>query len=283
MSNNATRAALATTAGAGNRAPSETSATNDLRALIQQQKTGIASALSGTALDPERFTRIALTVVRQNNKLMACRANTVLGALMTCAQLGLEPGPLGEAYLVPYGDVCTFLPGYRGLVKLAWNSGQIKHIDADVVYEDDLFDYEKGTNPFLRHKPARGERNTVAGATHAYAVVSMINGGSSFVVLNVEEVERIRRTYSKGSHKNDNPWQTEWAEMAKKTVLRRLSKIMPLSAGVNLALAAEGTVRTNVEQSIEEAAATIDGEVISTESDPKVPVNGDGTNREENR
>ncbi len=72
--------------------------------------------------------------------------------------------------------------------------------------------------------------------------------------------------------------------MAKKTVLRRLSKIMPLSAGVNLALAAEGTVRTNVEQSIEEAAAaTIDGEVVSTDPDPNVPVNGDGTNREENR
>lgn len=283
MSNNAARHALATTASPGNRAPAETSATNDLRALIQQQKTGIASALSGTALDPERFTRIALTVVRQNRKLMACRANTVLGALMTCAQLGLEPGPLGEAYLVPYGDVCTFLPGYRGLVKLAWNSGQIKHIDADVVYEDDLFDYEKGTSPFLRHKPARGERNTVNGATHAYAVVSMTNGGSSFVVLSVEEVERIRRTYSKSGHKNDNPWQTEWSEMAKKTVLRRLSKIMPLSAGVNLALAAEGTVRTNVEQSIEEAAATVDGEVVAAETGPNVPVNGDGTAPEENR
>ena len=283
MSNNATRNALATTASTGSRTPAETSATNDLRALIQQQKTGIASALSGTALDPERFTRIALTVVRQNNKLMTCRANTVLGALMTCAQLGLEPGPLGEAYLVPYGDVCTFLPGYRGLVKLAWNSGQIKHIDADVVYEDDLFDYEKGTSPFLRHKPARGERNTVNGATHAYAVVSTTNGGSSFVVLSVEEVERIRRTYSKSGHKNDNPWQTEWSEMAKKTALRRLSKIMPLSAGVNLALAAEGTVRTNVEQSIEEAAATIDGEVVAAEAGPNVPVNGDGTAPEENK
>lgn len=283
MSNNTARHALATTASPGNRAPAETSVTNDLRALIQQQKTGIASALSGTALDPERFTRIALTVVRQNRKLMACRANTVLGALMTCAQLGLEPGPLGEAYLVPYGDVCTFLPGYRGLVKLAWNSGQIKHIDADVVYEDDLFDYEKGTSPFLRHKPARGERNTVNGATHAYAVVSMTNGGSSFVVLSVEEVERIRRTYSKSGHKNDNPWQTEWSEMAKKTVLRRLSKIMPLSAGVNLALAAEGTVRTNVEQSIEEAAATIDGEVVAAETGPNVPVSGDGLAPEENK
>lgn len=265
MSNNSARAALSERKQQGQMVNNEG---RDLKTLIEQQKSGITSALTGTALNAERFTRIALTVVRQTPRLLECRSNTVLGALMTSAQLGLEPGTLGEAYLIPYKDVCTFVPGYRGLIKLAWNSGQIRHIDADVVHEEDPFDFEKGTNPFLRHKPVANERHSIQGINHVYAVATMTNGGSTFVVLSVDEVERIRQSYSKGSTKTDNPWQTEWAEMAKKTALRRLAKTIPLSTSVNLALAAEGTVRDSVEESVEDVAGSfIDGEVINEDTD----------------
>ncbi|MDQ0376631.1 recombinase RecT [Amycolatopsis thermophila] len=242
----------------------------DLRSLINQQKSGIVSALAGTALNAERFTRIALTVVRRTPKLLDCEADTVLGALMTSAQLGLEPGPLGEAYLVPYGRVCTFIPGYRGLVKLAWQSGMVANIDAEVVYEGEPFDYEKGTESFLRHKPTREERNSIEGATHVWAAVKMTNGGSAFTVMHAREVERIRRTYSKGSHKDDSPWKTEWASMGKKTALRQLSKIIPLSVSLNIALAAENTVRRTVEGHVEDHVNhgdVLDGEIVR-EDDP---------------
>ena len=271
MSNNSLRTALAT-----KREERKTELTSsdgmDIRALIQSQKRGIEAALSGTALNAERFTRIALTLTRKDPELQKCRAETLLGALMTSAQLGLEPGPLGEAYFIRFGDECTFVPGYRGLVKLAWNSGQLRHIDADVVLDGEVFEYEKGTDPYLRHKPGGSERHTKEGVTHAYAVASMANGGNAFSVLNVKEVERIRRAYSKG--KKRSPWDTDWAEMAKKTALRRLTKMLPLSASVNLALSLEGSVRSTVTESVEEAAVTIDGEIVpngDTVEDPNAP------------
>lgn len=260
MSNNSLRNALSTQRE--KKSDLESADGRDLRALVTQQRSGIEAALAGTALNAERFTRIALTILKKTPKLLECRSDTFLGALMTSAQLGLEPGPLGEAHLVPYGDVCTFVPGYRGLIKLAWNSGQLRHIDADVVLDGEEFDYAKGTEPFLRHKPGGSERHTKDGVTHVYAVASMTNGGNAFTVLNIKEVERIRRTYAKGLGKKDHPWNTEWAEMAKKTALRRLAKVLPMSASVNLALNLEGSVRNSLDTSVEEVAATIDGEVV---------------------
>lgn len=265
MSNNGLRTALAQRGEKKNELV--TSDGYDIRRLISHQKSAIESALAGTALNAERFARIALTVVRKDPELQQCTGESLLGALMTAAQLGLEPGPLGEAYLIRYGDECTFIPGYRGLVKLAWNSGQLRHIDADVVLGGELFEYEKGTDPFLRHRPGGGERHTKEGVTHVYAVASMVNGGNAFTVLNIKEVERIRIAYSKGKRKN--PWNTEWSEMAKKTALRRLAKILPMAASVNLALALEGTVRRSLGESVEEAAATIEGEVVPNDVEPE--------------
>lgn len=251
-SNANTRTALAQRGAAEKRA-------DGLRVLLDRQRPEIARALTGTALDPERFTRVALTVIRQNPQLQRCKPESLLGALMTAAQLGLEPGPLGEAYLVPFGDNVTFIPGYRGLIKLAWQSGQLRHISAHVVYTADVFDYSLGLEPTLVHRPARGSRGD---AVYAYAVAQLVNGGTEFVVLTIGEIEALRRR-SRAAEKG--PWVTDWEAMARKTAVRQLIRWLPLSTTVHRAVVAEGTVRTDLDP---DAVETLDGEVVDETDEP---------------
>lgn len=142
---------------------------------------------------------------------------------MTSAQLGLEPGPLGEAYLVPFGRKVTFIAGYRGLIKLAWQSGQVRTISAHVVREGDEFSFSYGLNPDLHHRPALRDRGV---AVAAYAAATLTNGGSAFEVMALDEVERVR---GRSQSSKAGPWVTDWDEMARKTPLRRLAKWLPLS------------------------------------------------------
>lgn len=228
-----------TTRAAGAVAQQQNGGKPTLSQLIEQMKPEIGRALP-KHLNADRMARIALTLIRQTPKLAQCTPESFLGALMTASQLGLEPGPLGESYLVPYGNQVTFIPGYRGLVKLAWNSGQLKNFDAHVVYENDDFDYEYGLTPFLRHKPTRGERGKV---TDVYAVATLQNGGSAFVVMSLEDVAAIRKR-SKAS--SAGPWVTDWEAMAKKTAVKQLIRWLPLSTEmqqVNQAAQLDGTVR----------------------------------------
>jgi len=231
-----------------------------LRQLIDRMRPEIARALP-KHMDPDRIARIAITLVGGNQQLAACTSESFLGALMTAAQLGLEPGPLGEAYLVPYGRTVTFIPGYKGLIKLAWQSQQLKHIDAHEVYEADEFDFAYGLNPFLEHKPARGKKR--GKVTDVYAVATFLNGGSAFVVMSVDDVEEIRAR-SKAS--KNGPWVTDWNAMAKKTALRQLAKFLPMSTELrafNQAATLDGSVRTDYEAPVDEALPTwIEGQVV---------------------
>lgn len=183
---------------------------------------------------------------------------------MTSAQLGLEPGPLGEAYLVPYGDQVTFIPGYRGLIKLAWNSGQLRTIAARVVHENDEFSYAYGLHPDLVHKPGRGDRG---GITDVYAAATLLDGGAEFEVMSVAEVEAIRARSRAGKK---GPWVTDWEAMSRKTCVRQLAKWLPMATTLNRALAVEGSVRTELAaDALDELTADPDG-VIDTEPEPSI-------------
>lgn len=213
-------------------------------------------------------------MIRQSPKLQRCRPESLLGALMTSAQLGLEPGPLGEAYLVPYGEQVTFIPGYRGLLKLAWNSGQLKHISARVVHDADLFDYAYGLHPDLTHKPARGDRGAI---TDVYACAVLLDGGAEFEVLSVADVESVR-TRSRAA--KDGPWVTDWEAMARKTAVRQLAKWLPMATTLTRAIVAEGSVRTELDpevldtfdaEQLDEPAEDTPGEHEQAPADPADP------------
>jgi recombination protein RecT len=205
----------------------ELSPTQQVRGMTSE----FALALGGQQL-AERFVRVALTAMGRNPDLANCTRETLLGTLMTCAQLRLEPNdPRGLAYLIPFKNTkahtteATLIIGYKGLVDLAYRSGQIKTIAAEPVHENDFFREQRWPRQ-LTHRAADGDRGKV---TTYYAAVQYKDGGEDFAVMSVDEIERHRDLYSKGHKRDDSPWRTNFDAMARKTVLRRLSKMMPLS------------------------------------------------------
>lgn len=205
-------------------------------AYIKQMESQIAQVLP-KHITLERLTRISLTTIRTNPKLLECTVPSLLAAVMQSAQLGLEPGLLGHCYIIPYGKEATFVIGYKGMIDLARRSGNIKSIYAHAVYENDDFDYEYGLNPGLKHKPAMTNRGQFLGA---YAVAHFNDGGYQFEFMPKEEID-IRRKRSKAS--NSGPWVTDYEEMAKKTVVRHMFKYLPLSIEVMQSAAQDETVK----------------------------------------
>jgi recombination protein RecT len=190
--------------------------------LLDKSKPEIAKALPNN-LTPDRVVRIVLTELRNNPKLQACRPLSILAAVMQASQLGLEIGnALGHAYLIPYKDEARLQIGYKGHIALIRRSGEIKTLYAKEVYEGDTFEYEYGTDPHIKHIPS----NTDGHITHVYAVCILTNGGIEFDVMTIGEVERHRDRFTKATRTTD-PWATDFAEMAKKTVLLRLGKRLP--------------------------------------------------------
>lgn len=225
------------TTGSSENLPAE--AGFSLGQLIKANHKAIASVLP-KHVTPERMARLALAEARRNPQLLEADAGTFIGALIQASSLGLEPGPAGLGYLIPRFNKHTrllevqFQAGYKGLMKLARNSGEVGSIMAEVVCEGDLFEYMLGTNPFLKHKPALSGRGPV---THVYAVAHLHNSDDwQFTVMTTDEVEKVR---DRAKATGFSPWQTDWEEMAKKTVLRRLMKYMPFSAEVMGAIGAE--------------------------------------------
>ena len=237
-------------------APAVQNGKPSLAQLITQMKPEIARALP-KHLNPDRMARIATTALRQTPALARCTPESFLGALLTASQLGLEPGPTGDAYLVPYGNVCTFVPGYRGLIRLARNSGQLRDIWAEVVFANDVFSYSLGLHRDLVHVPAKGDRGT---PVYVYAAAELADGGRPFVVMSVDEVEAIRGRSKAG---RNGPWVTDWSAMAKKTAVKQLAKWLPLNAEVAAAMSLDGSVRTEIGALADVAPTYIEGEVES--------------------
>lgn len=224
------------------RPPAET-----LAGYLERQKPAILAALPKN-VDVDRFTRIVLTTVRTNPRLLECDPMSLLAATMQAAQLGLEPGSgLGEAYIIPYQREATFQMGYKGAVKLARNSGDISGIWAEAVYLGDRLEVVQGSNPSITHLPdlTNPDRGTWEQVVSVYAVARLASGISQFVVMGRAEIERHRDRYAKAARTKDSPWSDPLGavEMAKKTAVIRLCKMLPLSAEAARAFNLDGAVR----------------------------------------
>ena len=215
---------------------------------LEQRKTSIEEVLHGDgvrkalndvlpkAMDLPRFTRIALSTLKKNQDLAQCDSSSFFNALLQSAVLGLEPNtPMGHSYLIPYGRECTLVVGYQGYMELAYRSGAVTDIHANVVRLGDEFDWAEGTAPFITHKPlAKPESYTRSGTTyltgrdttHAYAFARLLDGGQVQVVMLKEEIDAIR---SRSSTANKGPWVTDPVAMQKKTAIRQLRKFLPMS------------------------------------------------------
>ena len=195
-------------------------------------KKGAIQGRLPTHLSADRLIKIALTAVAKNPKILDCDRESIMLSVMQAAELGLEPGgALGEGYLVPYGRTCQFIPGYRGFISLARRSGQIVSIEAHAVYEKDEFVVEFGLDPKLVHRPTlAAERGEVVAF---YAVACLVGGGVQHDYMTRADVDAIRKRSRAAS---SGPWVTDYNEMGKKTVIRRLFKTLPVSVELCRAL-----------------------------------------------
>lgn len=206
--------------------------------LMKQFKTQIAQSLP-KHLNNDRVTRIVLNEFRRNPALLECEPFSVIGSIVQSAQLGLEIGSgLGHAYLVPYGKECQFIPGYKGLADLTRRTGKIKGIWSEVVLTGDYFFHGfKMGRPILDFTPNDDvDRADETLITHAFCVAEFDNGSFVWEVMSRSEIERVK---SKRKNKYDGVWKEHYAEMCKKTVLRRAVKKLPMSPELVDALEAD--------------------------------------------
>lgn len=257
-------------------------ATNTLADQIRAMEKQYQAAMPRGA-EAAQLVRDALTALRMTKNLAKCDAPSVLGSLMTCAQLGLRPGVLGHAWLLPFwtskhhqdengrwvgGYKAQLVIGYQGLIELAHRSGKIASLIARTVYEGDEFDVDYGIADTLVHKPNLfGER----GAPVAYyAIAKFQGGGYAFYVMSQRDMIRYRdanATAKTREGKVFGPWVDHFEGMAHKTCVRQLAKYMPKSTELAYALAADEGVRVDLTPTADPAEATehpdyIDSEVV---------------------
>lgn len=216
-----------------------------LQGYIKAMAPAIKAALP-SVMTPERFTRITLSAVSSNPKLSQCSPASFLGAMMTAAQLGLEPNtPLGQAYLIPFrnhGELeCQFQLGYKGMIDLAYRSGEVSIIQAHTVHQNDEFEYSYGLKPKLNHIPAMNDRGDPIAY---YAAFETKDGGYGFQVMSIDDIRTHAKKFSKSF--GNGPWQTNFDEMAKKTVLKKVLKYAPLKSDFVRAMAQDETIKTDL-------------------------------------
>lgn len=216
--------------------------TADLRELVESEKfkQQIARVLP-EGMTPDRFVRITLTAALKNPNILKTTRDSLIKSLLELSAIGLEPDGR-VAHLIPrkknVGKAnetleCTFLLDYKGYKTLFHRNRDIVEEHSDVVREGDHFVVEFGSHRRLEHKPQIRAKGAIYAA---YAFVRLPDGGESFDVMNADEIEAVRKRSAAGS---DGPWMTDWAEMAKKTVFRRLAKSLPLSPRTRDAMEAE--------------------------------------------
>lgn len=227
-----------------------------MQQYIKSMEGEIKKALP-SVITPERFTRIVLSAISVNPKLGSCTPSSFLGAMMTSAQLGLEVNtPLGQAYVLPYSNKgvleAQFQLGYKGLIDLAYRSGEVEVIQAHVVYENDDFQCEYGLDPKLTHKPADHNRGN---PIKVYAVFKTKSGGFGFEVMSMEDVRKHAEKYSKAYSSSFSPWKTNFEEMAKKTVLKRVLKYAPLKSDFVRAAVQDEVIKNNISEDMYDVPA----------------------------
>lgn len=203
-------------------------------------------ALPQAGITAERLARIAFTEVRRNPKLADCSIESLMGATMACAMYGLEPGPMGFCFIIPYRKEASFQVGFKGLLQLAWKSEMIDSVQVAAVYDGDGFTFRRGVPLVLEHEPSIDPPDDESDYQQVYAVVSVRGGGHIVESKTRAQIWKHRDQYSQAYRgaekykKYDSPWHTNELAMAKKTVLIQALKLAPMSTQLASLIAGEG-------------------------------------------
>jgi recombination protein RecT len=203
-------------------APAKSSPQRDFLAKLDASREGIQSMIP----DPKRVDRIirlARTAWNTDANLQKCSHQSIMAAVMRACELGLDPcGARKHCYLIPYKAECTLQISYIGMLELAHRSGAFVSIEARTVHEGDEFSLEYVPDPVFRHVP-KGRTGDMS-LTHAYAYARLKTGGLVIEVLTREQIEDVRV-----KAQSQKVWGPYYAEMAKKTAIKKLLKRQPSS------------------------------------------------------
>jgi recombination protein RecT len=188
---------------------------NPTVALLQQREEQLKALVGERSIT--RFMANTLAQLRRDTKLLRCDPASFYAAAHQAAVLNLQPGPMGEVYLVPYGQQATLITGYKGLLKLARRHPDVANVDAKVVYECEMDDFsiDYGTNE-VTHRFHRGPK-TKETFVLAYSRVWLANGHKLLLAFERDQIEEVR---NRSPAKNSNFWTKDWLAMARKTVIR---------------------------------------------------------------
>lgn len=208
-------------------------------------------------LTADRMARLALTAFSTSPNLQTCSPNSIAASIMTASILGLEPGVNGQGFLIPYGQTCQFVPGWKGLVDIVNRSGRAT-VWTGAVFDGDDFDYALGDNPFVRHRP--GDEDDPIKMTHVYAV-GRVNG-SNWPVIEVWTMRKIWKHRDQYNKVGKRHYSYRDQEMyARKVPLLQVLKYMPSSIELSNALAANHAAE-------EGRGVVIDGNFVTVDNSP---------------
>jgi recombination protein RecT len=213
-------------------------------AIVQEQKSAIVQIedtltkalpklrqlMPSQVLDkPDMFVRSVMMAMRQTPALAECSPQSIIIAVAQACSMGLPPNtPLGLSYLVPFKGQCQLIPGYKGLIRLAIQSGEVRSIDTRVVYKDYTFELAYGLEEKLVHVPKLDAEQKDENIIGAYAIAKLTNGEKKFEFMSRAQIDAIRAR-SQSAKGSSSPWHTDFAEMCRKTVSKRICKTIPLS------------------------------------------------------
>jgi recombination protein RecT len=242
------------------------------------------------AMNPLRMVAILGAAMSRNPLLVKCTPMSLLRCLTQGAELGLEvAGGLQEFHPVPYwnSDLGAYeaqgLPGYPGLIKLVLQTGSVARIYAQAVYEGDTFDFALGDKPFLIHKPALENLGMVMEDEKIrafYAVAFFKDGGAQFEVMGKPAVDALKkRALEKKKNTEHSPWNTDYVEMGRKTLIRRISKVLPKTPALARALDLQAQAESGefvTEDILAQMPETsdIEGQKLPTEGEAGATVQG---------
>ncbi len=209
-------------------------------AVIRQNLTQMAPEFRAALpahVSVEKFTRVAQTAIQNNPDLMNADRRSLFGAIVRLAQDGLLPDGR-EAALVMFGNKAQAMPMIAGVLKKVRQSGEVSYVSAQIVYTNDKFKWTLGFDENVEHEPAPLDQEP-GEAIAAYAVAVLKDGSRLLEVMRKSEIEKVRAVSRSGKN---GPWVTWWGEMARKTVMRRLSKRLPMSSDLDDAFDRDATM-----------------------------------------
>jgi len=236
-----------------------------LATTLDKYRPRLEALLEGTGMSPARLRSIFVGALSRAPALLDCSTASLIQVAMQGAELGLEiGGVLGEAYIVPFRNkgvkVATYMSGYKGLIKLAEQSGKVVSMEARLVRQGERFEVSYGTTPHIEHVP---RFDSGAEVTHAYAVAHRLAGPPQFDILTRAELDAIRDdAISRAYDAAKSTWTLHPGEMARKSAVRRLCKYVPLGEKARTALEVEAMQETRPGAVSPAVEAALEGELI---------------------